>query len=149
MYKIGVVIHDLRKEKGMTQAELAEKVSVTGQAVSKWETGEANPDISIIPELARVLGTTIGVLFGEQETRVKEKPKYPLLFTSAIVSFGFAFIALISLSAAFIMNWEKLSYSQVWIALSLAILFISLFLGTYLGIANFKKYSAQGDNKDR
>jgi len=138
---IGEVIQSVRKEKRMTQAELAEKVSVTGQAVSKWETGEANPDISLIPELAKVLGVSVGTLFSEQDVSIQSAQKYSLLFASAIISFAFAFIALISLSTAFLMNWDKLIYSQPWIAISLAILFISLILGICLGVACFRNVS--------
>ena len=135
---MGEVIQSLRKEKRMTQAELAEKVSVTGQAVSKWETGEANPDISLIPELAKVLGVSVGALFGEQAASATHAPKYSQLFASSIISFAFAFIALISLSTAFLMNWDKLLYSQPWIAISLGVLFIALILGVCLGVACFR-----------
>lgn len=55
---IGEVISFLRKEKGMTQSDLAEKMNVTEQAVSKWERDQAYPDISTVPKLAELLGLT-------------------------------------------------------------------------------------------
>ena len=50
--KLGFTISKLRKEKGMTQEELAEKVNVSAQAVSKWENDISMPDISVLPVLA-------------------------------------------------------------------------------------------------
>lgn len=49
---LGMMIASLRKEKGMTQLELAEKMGVTDKAVSKWERDLACPDINTIPKLA-------------------------------------------------------------------------------------------------
>ena len=60
--KIGNFISELRKEKNMTQKQLAEKLNVTDKAVSKWERGSGYPDITIIPELAKLLGVTASEL---------------------------------------------------------------------------------------
>ena len=54
----------LRKEKGMTQEELAAKLGVSGQAVSKWESGACCPDIGLLPVLADVFGVTMDELMG-------------------------------------------------------------------------------------
>ena len=54
--KIGKLIAKLRKEKDLTQRELGEMVGVGYRAVSKWETGQTMPDISIINELSEILG---------------------------------------------------------------------------------------------
>jgi len=64
-------LHDLRKQRGMTQEELASRVGVTGQAVSKWENGQAYPDITLLPTLATILGTEIDHLFGKKATLVQ------------------------------------------------------------------------------
>jgi len=56
-----------RKDKKMTQEELATRVNVTGQAVSKWETDQSYPDITLIPSLAEILETDIDYLFGKKE----------------------------------------------------------------------------------
>jgi transcriptional regulator with XRE-family HTH domain len=60
MYKkmLGDTIYRLRKGKGLSQAELGELVGVSNKAVSKWETYEANPDITLLPLLAQALGVT-------------------------------------------------------------------------------------------
>lgn len=56
--KIGAYIQTLRKSAGMTQKELAERLNVSFQAVSKWETGECLPDTALLPALCECLGTT-------------------------------------------------------------------------------------------
>ena len=57
--KFGQFILKLRKEKGWTQLELAEKLNITDKAVSKWERGTGFPDIKMIEPLARIPGQTI------------------------------------------------------------------------------------------
>ena len=65
-YITGAVIRKLRENKHMTQEELAEKVFVSSKAVSKWETGQGFPDISLIEPLAEALGiSVIELLSGE------------------------------------------------------------------------------------
>lgn len=56
---VGKRIAELRRGKGLTQAELGERLSVTYQAVSKWERGDTLPDTAILPDLASVLETTV------------------------------------------------------------------------------------------
>ena len=55
----------LRKEKGLTQAEVAEKLNVSAQAVSKWENGDSLPDVSLLSSIADLYGTSIDELFGK------------------------------------------------------------------------------------
>ena len=65
---VGKRIALLRKEKGITQEGLAEMLGVSGQAVSKWENDQTCPDISLLPQLAKVLGVTVDeLLSGPQE----------------------------------------------------------------------------------
>ncbi|MDR0861637.1 MAG: helix-turn-helix domain-containing protein [Oscillospiraceae bacterium] len=61
---LGQTIKRLRKERGFTQEELAERLNVTPQAVSKWENGVASPDISQVVPLASVFDVSADVLFG-------------------------------------------------------------------------------------
>ncbi len=63
--KIGNTIRELRKEKKLTQEQLAEKLHLSFQAVSKWENNISLPDISVIPSLASVLGVSVDRLFSE------------------------------------------------------------------------------------
>ncbi len=65
-YVTGAVIRKLRESKNMTQEELAEKIYVTGKAVSKWENGQGFPDISLIELLSKALDiSVIELLSGE------------------------------------------------------------------------------------
>ena len=58
-YVTGEVIKRLRESKRLTQEELAEKISVSSKAVSKWETGRGYPDISLLEPLADALGISV------------------------------------------------------------------------------------------
>ena len=63
----GKFIASCRKEKGLTQAQLAEKLNITDRAVSKWETGKCMPDSSIMLELCNILDVTVNeLLSGER-----------------------------------------------------------------------------------
>ena len=66
---MGKRIADLRKQKGMTQEQLASRVGVTAQAVSKWENDLSCPDISILSHLAEVLDVTTDELLGKAQLR--------------------------------------------------------------------------------
>ena len=60
--KIGKFIAELRKEKGMTQCDLANKLGITDRAVSKWENGRGMPDLSLLVPLCEILGISINEL---------------------------------------------------------------------------------------
>ncbi len=66
--KIGEQIAKRRKEMGLTQEDLAEMLSVTPQAISKWERGGGMPDITLLPDIAVSLGLTMDELFGKTKT---------------------------------------------------------------------------------
>ena len=68
---LGMMISSLRKEKGMTQLELAEKMGVTDKAVSKWERDLSYPDINSIPKLAEVFEVSVDELM-QVKTETKE-----------------------------------------------------------------------------
>lgn len=67
-FTIGETIKTLRSERGITQERLAEQLSVSAPAVSKWERGEAFPDITLVPKLAELLGISTDKLFGIDQT---------------------------------------------------------------------------------
>lgn len=74
--KIGKFISSCRKEAGLTQAALADKLGITDRAVSKWETGKSLPDASIMIELCNLLGITVNeLLTGEHITMEDYKNK--------------------------------------------------------------------------
>ena len=67
--KIGRFIAERRKQSGLTQAQLAEKLGITDKAISKWERGVAMPDTSIMLELCDILGISVNeLLSGENIT---------------------------------------------------------------------------------
>lgn len=68
-YVTGAVIRKLRENKKMTQEELAEKVFVSSKAVSKWETGQGFPDVSLIEPLAKALGISVIELLSGEDIR--------------------------------------------------------------------------------
>ena len=75
-YVTGAVIRRLRENKKMTQEELAEKIFVSGKAVSKWETGQGFPDISLMEPLAKALDiSVIELLSGEEFDRLVDPEK--------------------------------------------------------------------------
>ena len=69
--KIGKLIAKRRKEKGMTQGELAERLSVSNKTISKWETGAGLPDISILVDLASVLDISVDDLLRGKKNEVQ------------------------------------------------------------------------------
>lgn len=75
MRSVGDQIVLLRKEKGLTQTELGERLGISFQAVSKWERGETLPDTALLPDLADILETSIDRILtgGRQITHYKGK----------------------------------------------------------------------------
>lgn len=65
-YVTGAVIKEMREQKGMTQAELAEKLFVSDKTVSKWENGKGYPDISLLESIAGVFGISVMELLSGQ-----------------------------------------------------------------------------------
>ena len=68
-YVTGAVIRKLRENKKMTQEELAGKLFVSSKAVSKWETGQGFPDVSLIEPLAKALGISVIELLSGEDIR--------------------------------------------------------------------------------
>lgn len=71
---LGMMIASLRKGKGMTQLELAEKMRVTDKAVSKWERDLSCPDVNTIPKLAETFGISVDELM-QVRAETAEQPK--------------------------------------------------------------------------
>ena len=67
--KIGKFISSLRKEKGLTQQELGNKLYVTDKAVSKWERGLSLPDVTILNELSTILDVTVEEILKGERTK--------------------------------------------------------------------------------
>lgn len=72
-FNMGQVIQQKRKEKGLTQEELASAMGVSKSSVSKWETGQTYPDIYLLPELATFFSITIDTLMAYQPNLTKQE----------------------------------------------------------------------------
>lgn len=71
--QFGIFITQLRKEKGYTQKELAQKLFISDKAISKWERGLSMPDISLLVPLSEVLGVTVTELLKYQRIEYNDK----------------------------------------------------------------------------
>ena len=71
--KIGENIKRLRKERDMTQEQLAAELGVSFQAVSRWELGNTHPDIELLPVIARCFDVTVDELLGVDTVRKEEE----------------------------------------------------------------------------
>ena len=61
-------LQSLRRDAGMTQAALAEKLNYTDKAVSKWERGESVPDVAVLRDIADLFGVTVDYLLRSDHT---------------------------------------------------------------------------------
>ena len=97
MKSIGETIAYLRKEKGMTQNELAEKMNVTDKAVSKWERDLSCPDVNTISKLADILDVSVEELLKakkKDEPNTKIKDLVNLIFKAVALAMGIAVVVL-------------------------------------------------------
>jgi transcriptional regulator with XRE-family HTH domain len=104
--KVGNFISTMRKSLPMTQQEIAELLGVTNKAVSKWETGEGYPEITIVPALAEILGVTVDELLRGEKSEIHNleqactgsSKQYDLLIDKAILKFNNAHVVSIGIS---------------------------------------------------
>ena len=73
--KIGALIAQLRKTRGLTQKSLAEKLHVSDKAISRWETGKGFPDTSLLKPLSDALGISVGELLAGELIPREELPE--------------------------------------------------------------------------
>lgn len=82
--RLGNQLYTLRKQKGLSQEELAEKLGVSRQAVSKWECGESLPDTDNLITIARLFEVSLDTLVGNvQESPESSKPKIEVKFAES------------------------------------------------------------------
>ena len=80
-------IKSLRGLKGLTQDDLAEKLHVTRQTISNWETGKSEPDFESLETLAGVFEVTVSELLGEEKDMQEPDPdRYPVLSESSDIA---------------------------------------------------------------
>ena len=130
--KIGAFIAQCRKEKSLTQIQLAELLDITNQAVSKWENGRGMPDVSLLQPLCDALGISLNELFsGEHISAEEYKEKQianlkPIKYLFSTCSNVTLLVAVIELAVGFIGNFfdpiilkVMLLNASVWIMLFL------------------------------
>ena len=145
--KIGQFVAQSRKEKNLTQAQLAEQLNLTDRAVSKWETGKGLPDASIMPDLCGLLGISINELFSgeriytddykrkaeENLLRIKKEAERAKAFRILIVCFSFFSLTLIVSSLFVFIFTDSKAYSAILtlgtLGVSTAITSLSLYIG--------------------
>ena len=82
--KIGLFIRELRKEKDLTQEQLAESLGVSNRSISRWENGVNMPDLSLVIEMAKLFDISIGELLdGEREEDIVDKKTEESLMKAA------------------------------------------------------------------
>ena len=145
--KIGKFIQEKRKEKKLTQSDLAEKLNITDRAISKWENGICLPDAGTMPELCKILNISINDLFsGEivdmkdnekkleenllEMTKLKEEKDKQLLRLEIVIGFtaSITFFTLI-----FVASFVKM---DTWLSILLIVIGIVIFA---LGVSNAVK----------
>lgn len=162
--KIGELIKTLRKEKNLTQAELADKLMVSDKTVSKWERGGGAPDVSLMIPLCEELGITVNELLSgerlEKEEYVKkaeenlvsalEEGKKNKKNTKALVFLGVA--SLLNVLFVFVFVKHVMEYNLLegtffkdWMGIAVIILEFIILFATIIpicildnGIAYFK-----------
>ena len=94
--KIGKFILDLRKQNKMTQKELADKLNVTAQAVSKWENGRGIPDIEILQKISTEFNVNIDSILNGEKGKKKISMKYLLIILLVIILLGIVIYLLLN-----------------------------------------------------
>ena len=121
---LGTMIAELRKQHGMTQLELAEKMGVTDKAVSKWERDLSCPDINTIPNLAEILGVSV-----EDLMQVKKEAEAPVSKVAEIMEIAPKAVAMamgVAVTVLTILNALDVKSGMVMLGIGLACVGISL-----------------------
>ena len=121
---LGTMIAELRKQHGMTQLELAEKMGVTDKAVSKWERDLSCPDINSLPNLAEILGVSV-----EELMQIKKEAEAPVSKASEIMEIAPKAVAMamgIAVTVLTILNALDVQSGMVMLGIGLACVGVSL-----------------------
>ena len=119
---LGTMIAELRKQHGMTQLELAEKMGVTDKAVSKWERDLSCPDINSIPNLAEILDVSVKELM-----QVKKEAEAPVSKVAEILEIAPKAVAMamgIAVTVLTILNALDAKSGMIMLGIGLACLAI-------------------------
>ncbi len=105
-------IIELRKAHKWTQAELAEKINYSDKSVSKWERGEALPDLKILAKMAELFGVSID--FFVKENAIEEKKKYTVDKTTGVYRTAIALLAVVGIWLAVVVfyTYTRIAHHQ-------------------------------------
>ena len=166
--KIGEFLKELRKEKGITQEQLAEQFNTSQRSVSRWETGSNMPDISLLVKLAEYYGVSISeIIDGERKSeKMNEEVKETALKLSDYAEtinqrikmrlFWLTIIALIGMIAFIVINTLGLEetniiykrIASVGLGMDLGMLtVIAMYLSGVLGKIKAKKAMRRNEQK--
>lgn len=120
----GEIISSIRREKGLTQKDLAEKLNVTDKAVSKWERDIALPDINTLPKLADILNITIEELIAAKPQKTNDHKKVDFFIDLILKSIPLAMGVAVIITS--ILN--ELSIQSGFTMLGIGVFFLSLYL---------------------
>ena len=155
--RFGALIAELRKEKGLTQKDLAQRLFISDKAVSKWETGASIPDTALLMPLAELLGVTVTELLlcrrgpqeplnaGQVETLVQSALQYsaeettrPRVRRERVIGF---FLCLLAACAEVFLLWRGgLLPESLWV-----VELLSAFFGGYFWLAARERLPAYYD----
>lgn len=121
---LGTMIAELRKQHGMTQLELAEKMGVTDKAVSKWERDLSCPDINSLPNLAEILGVSVEELM--QIKKGAEEPVSKVAEIMEIIPKAVAMAMGVAVTVLTVLNALDVKAGMVMLGIGLACVGISL-----------------------
>ena len=115
---VAVNISRLRKDAGMTQAELAEKINYSDKSVSKWERAEALPDLSVTKQIAELFGVSVDFILSSHDKWNVPPPEPTYTYDSDIITLivmiGIFALALLVFLVLFFIGpvcWEVFAYA--------------------------------------
>lgn len=118
---VGENIKRFREEKNISQSEIADKLSVTRQAVSNWENGKTEPDIDTLHKIADILGVSIEeLIYGEKrEMTVIHKHEHHKHITNGAAGGGIGFGAVLAMVISYV-EWQSVGWAILHGALNWA-----------------------------
>jgi len=142
--RIAELLISLRKQRGLTQSDLADRLDISFQAVSKWERGENLPDAFTLVELARIYGITVDEILNgkviEKEDIAKDSKRRKMILVIAI--------AMIIVAPVSIFLYGVENY-QIYVPTILIIIGISVGMMIYVGLNSERKITYEVEDKEQ
>ncbi len=136
--KIPELLITLRKENGFTQSDLADKLDISFQAVSKWERGENLPDAYTLLALARIYNITVDEILSGKLKEKQKKSKFSKRLINVLMTIGVAML-MISPIPYLIRTSDEISSGNIIISLICVVIGVSLLVFTGLEMDRGRK----------